>query len=424
MRLPASLRQCIRRTTISRLCIALAFQILWQVGNCSQFKVVGLLIAVRLRADACTGWFVLDSGSYQSTITSKAASRFGPSTNFSGIDERNRPFIIINKLHLGSSQLEKVKLIQTEPLPNSLVVPGTNEMVMGTIGYDQLRHLSLLADFQKRDITITSGGSSESSIFSQCPQLLAELHEDGGIPSTHMEINGIKTAVVIDTGAFLNTLNAETASLAAVKPFANQVPTFVGGSVHSLQLTVSKKVQLATTIWSSLPFLIYGKGIDLPNGLGWTSLVPFRKVLFDFRHSRLKIPKVAKPVGLKTTLLSLYDCELGSSDLIVRSAYRIPLREIRSFFGRKVKDGSALLRDEFWRVTPSSEEMLWRMLYPPMSELTIFRDGISQHLKPTFFDTSYRIVEAANYNMKYSATTSTMLLSCTCSRVQRPNAPD
>lgn len=234
--------------------------------------------------------FMIDTGA-QATVVSRAlADRLAlfdrrTATLVGMASSRQVETTKIADLSLGSRNF----FIQTAPVVDGVNIGGAD----GILGLDSLQNQRVLLDFAKRELSVADadslGGNRGFEI------IVRARRELGQLIITSARLDGVKVAVIVDTGAQTSIGNPALFTKLRGRSIGETELTDINGVVMGGALKLGRSLELGRARLNNLPILFtdsptfhtLGLGEDPALILGMAELKLFNRVAIDFQTRRV-----------------------------------------------------------------------------------------------------------------------------------------
>lgn len=234
--------------------------------------------------------FMIDTGAQATVLSNELADMLelgerGTATLIGMASRRSIETVSIDGVGLGSRNFN---------LAIAALVPRQNiGSADGILGLDSLQDQRVLLDFHKREISVSSaqelGGNNGYEIIVKAHRKLGQLI------ITHARLDGVKVAVIVDTGAQGSIGNPALLAKLRSKEVGTTVMTDINGvqldgSVRHGRVLEMSGVQLRQfpIVFADSPtFHALGLGNEPAMVLGMNELKLFRRVAIDFKTQRV-----------------------------------------------------------------------------------------------------------------------------------------
>ncbi|HSG35153.1 MAG TPA: aspartyl protease family protein [Sphingomonadaceae bacterium] len=250
---------------------------------------------------------VVDTGAESTIVTRALATRLGltdlrPATLVGMASRREIEVAQVMEFTLGKSVFD----IETVPV----IDDGNVGSADGILGIDSLQGRRVLFDFEDRTISVTSGEDRGSRAGFEI--VVKARKELGQLIITDARVNGIKTNVIVSTGAEGSVGNLALKNRLRGRQVGSAQMTDVNGVEESSELTLVRDLEIGRGRISNFPiafvdsptFEALGIGDEPAMVLGIGELRLFDRVAIDFEDNRVMFDLPRGPRWIETVQAS------------------------------------------------------------------------------------------------------------------------
>ena len=233
--------------------------------------------------------FMVDTGAQATVVTPKLSERFamtptGTATLVGMSSKAQVTMVDFDGLQFAGRQLDNLR---------SPLLLERNLGADGILGLDSLQGLRVMIDF--RDRTMTVGDAFEDDSSDGFEIVVRARRKLGQMIITHAEVDGVKTAIIIDTGAQGSVGNMALQRRMRGRTSGQTIATDVNGVTTSSDLFTARQVMISGLALSRVPVsfadgpAFAALGLDKRPALilGMQSLRSFDRVAIDFASRQI-----------------------------------------------------------------------------------------------------------------------------------------
>jgi predicted aspartyl protease len=233
--------------------------------------------------------FMIDTGSQATAVTHEINNALdladlGTATLIGMASRRSVQLVELGELELGSRTIYNLR---------APVLSRKNVGADGILGLDTLQDMRVLIDFRDETIAVADAREKQSN---RGYEIIVRAREQlGQLLITKAEIEGVKTTVIIDTGAQGSLGNLELKRRIRAKRLQEVITTDVNGVSMSGELAFARELKIQGLTLSNMPityadapaFEALGLKDQPVLSLGMSHLSVFDRVAIDFAKQRI-----------------------------------------------------------------------------------------------------------------------------------------
>ena len=268
----------------------------FKMNTSSGLKEVDMLIKkgkilIEGELDGQRGFLILDTGA-PGIIVNKKSTTSSEQAAFSVAREVNVQSVVVGELCWAGYEMSD---LEAWGLDLSHLEQALGLRILGLLGYDSFKDLTLVIDFPGQKLLIEQAKPSKLIGLYQ-PRIEVPFELENHIPVVEATINGHNVRLGIDTGTKSNIIDSKLTQGVLASHFGNQEVERLQGLDQQIDIVTSGDIDelyLGTEMFQQLHFLNVGleqlraaTGINIDGLLGYSFFESY-KCLIDFERKRI-----------------------------------------------------------------------------------------------------------------------------------------